>query len=415
MTPDPNLYFWIVLLGITSLFALNLLSNLLNLRALDPELPTEFSDTYDGEKYARSQQYARATTRFGLLESAFFLAIFLLFWLLGGYGWLDGFVRSLALGPTATGLCAISLILAAHHLLSLPFDLYDTFVIEERFGFNKTTLRTWFGDELKSLLLTAVIGLPLLALLLTLFDRFTLAWLYGWIAVSGFTLLLTYLAPRYILPLFNKFTPLQDEALLSAIQRMAQKCDFPITEISVMDGSKRSTKSNAFFTGFGRNKKIALFDTMIEKHTSEELVAVLAHEIGHFKKKHIVQRMLFGVFQTGALFYLLNLFLESPALFTAFGVAQPSTYLGFVFFGILFKPLSKIISILLSIWSRKHEYEADAFAADATGDAPSLIDALKKLAGENLANLTPHPFHVFMLYSHPPLLQRIAALRALPC
>lgn len=413
MAPDPNIYFIIILVAVTGLFLLDLVSNLLNLKALDPRLPGEFADIFDEQAYAKSQEYTRATTRFGFLESSSSLLVFLLFWFLGGYEWLDSLVRAWALGPVATGVIFVGILYLAHHLLFLPFEIYDTFVIEEKFGFNKTTPGIFLVDQLKELILSAVIGIPLFALLLFLFGAFELAWLYGWIAVSASSLLLTYLAPRFILPLFNKFEPLDDGELKDAIHVMSEKCRFPLKEITVMDGSKRSSKSNAFFTGFGRNKKIALFDTMIEGQTPAELVAVLAHEIGHFKKKHIVQHMAFSILQTGVLFYLLSLFLNNAQLFAAFGVSRGSVYLSFVFFAILFKPIMKVLSIILSVWSRKNEYEADAFAADATGDTGNLISALKKLSKDNLANLTPHPFYVFILYSHPPMLERIAALKKL--
>ncbi len=413
MPPEPNLYFYFVLGIVIGLYLLDLLSNLLNLQALSPRLPEEFTDTFDATAYARSQEYTRVTTRFGFLESTFSLVVFLLFWLLGGYPWLDNVVRSWDLGPIGSGLALITILLLAARLLALPFELYDTFVIEEKFGFNKTTSATFAADLLKGLALSAVIGLPVFALLLFFFRRFEFAWLYAWIAVSGISLLFSYLAPRLILPLFNKFTPLEDGDLKEAIHAMADKCGFPLSEVSVMDGSRRSSKSNAFFTGFGRNKKIALFDTLVEAHTVSELVAVLAHEIGHFKKKHILQQMIFSIVQTGVIFYIFSLFLHNEALFAAFGVKETSVYLSLIFFLILFRPITRILSVVHALWSRRNEYQADAFAAETTGNPDLMIEALKKLSKENLSNLTPHPFHVFMDYSHPPVLARIRALRNL--
>ncbi|MDG2125968.1 MAG: M48 family metallopeptidase, partial [Verrucomicrobiales bacterium] len=241
-----------------------------------------------------------------------------------------------------------------------------------------------------------------------------------WLTISGLTLALAYIAPKYILPLFNKFTPLEDGELKSSIHSMAKKCEFPLTEVSVMDGSKRSAKSNAFFTGFGKNKKIALYDTLVEKHTTDELVGVLAHEIGHFKKKHIVQGMAVGILHTGALFFLLSVFLTNPQLFAAFGMPAPGSppdattvAFGFIFFGLLFKPINKILSVAMAVLSRKNEFEADAYAASVTGKPLTMVAALKKLAADNLANLTPHPFYVFMTYSHPPMIERLQALEAL--
>ena len=336
MTPT-NPYFLAALIIVVVFFHLDLFANLFNLSALKPELPEQFKDVYDREKYARSQAYTRETTRFGILSSSISLAVFIAFWFLGGFGYIDALTRSFGYGEVVTGLIAVGILLTLSSLLELPFEIYDTFVLEERYGFNKTTFGTFIVDKLKGAALGLALGVPILALLLFLFDKFDNAWLYAWAAVSGLSLILAYVAPRYILPLFNKFTPLEDGELRSAITAMGDKAGFPLQEVSVMDGSKRSTKSNAFFTGFGKNKRIALFDTLIENHTTEELVAVLAHEIGHFKKKHIIQQMAFGILHTGALLFLLSLFLESQQLFAAFAVAQPSTHFAFIFFGILFQ------------------------------------------------------------------------------
>ncbi len=400
---DYNFFFWIVLAAIIGIFLLDLVSEWLNLKALKPELPKAFSDVFDAQKYAKSQDYTRVTTRFGLIESSFGLLLFLGFWLAGGFGWLNDIVTSWGHGSVVTGLLFFAVLYLANEILTLPFDLYDTFKIEARFGFNKTTPATFFSDKLKGLLLAAVIGGPVIALLLWLFGSVDNAWLWSWAAVTAFSLLMAYLAPAVILPLFNKFKPLEDGELKDAINAMAAKCEFPLTELSIMDGSKRSSKSNAFFTGFGKNKKIALYDTLVENHTTPELVGVLAHEIGHFKKRHIVQ--------ASVLFFLLGLFIESTPLSAAFGVTPPQTYCSFLFFAMLFKPISKVLSVLMSILSRKNEFEADAYAAEVTGSAAPLVSALKKLSADNLANLTPHPFYVFMHYSHPPMLERLDALQ----
>ena len=408
---EPNLYFWTILATVVGIYLLDLISEVLNLKALDPELPEEFKDVFDREKYSKSQQYTRVTARFGFLESAFGLALFLAFWMLGGFGWLNDIVMSWSGNTVVRGLLFFGLLYIASEIISLPFELYDTFKIEARFGFNKTTPATFFGDKLKGLLLATLLGGPIIALLLWLFAAVPNAWLWGWIAVTAFSLLMAYLAPAVILPMFNKFEPLEDGELKSEINSMAEKCEFPLTELSVMDGSKRSSKSNAFFTGFGKNKKIALYDTLVENHTVPELVAVLAHEIGHFKKKHIVQTMVLGFAQTAVLFFLLGFFVNSAPLSAAFGVAPPQIYCSFLFFAMLFKPISKVLSILMSILSRKNEFEADAYAAEVTGSSTPLVTALKKLSSDNLSNLTPHPFYVFMHYSHPPMFERLAALR----
>ncbi|MEM7314803.1 MAG: M48 family metallopeptidase [Planctomycetota bacterium] len=414
MNVTVNGYFIFVLLTVLGFYALDVVGRVLNLSALKPELPDEFSDVFDAEEYAKSQEYTRVGSRFSILDDTVSLVAFLIFWFVGGFGWLDNLVRGFTESSILQVLSFMFLLYLGSMIINLPFELYDTFVIEEKFGFNKMTLGTFFGDRLKGLALALVLGAPLLALVIYLFDKFgSSAWLYGWISVSGFSLLMAYLAPQFILPLFNKFKPLENGELKTAIQEMSEKCQFPLTEVFEIDGSKRSTKSNAFFTGFGKNKKIALFDTLIKNHGVGELVAVLAHEIGHFKKKHIVQTMVLGILQTGILFFLLGKFLNNRSLFDAFGVENLSVYCSLVFFTFLFEPISKLLSVGMMILSRKNEFEADAYAADVTGKPEDLITGLKKLSKDNLSNLTPHPFYVFMNYSHPPMLRRIAALKAL--
>jgi STE24 endopeptidase len=406
----------LILLALFALWKLDFIATLLNLKALTPELPREFADVFDAERYARSQAYTRESARFEIIHSTFSLAILLVFWTLGGFGWLDGIARGLISAEIPAGLVFLGLLFVGHTLIHLPFSIYDTFVIEEKFGFNKTTPKTFAIDQFKGLLLAAVLGLPLVAGLLWIFGHVAHAWLWAWGFFVTFQLFLTWLAPTLILPLFNKFTPMADGPLLRAIHAMAEKCGFPLAEISVMDGSKRSTKANAFFTGFGKTKKIALYDTLVEEQTQDELVAVLAHEIGHFKLRHIVQRLAVSVVQAAALFFLLGLVIKedgtfSRELFDAFGVDKISPHVGLVLFGLLFAPASRLLGIAAAAWSRKHEFEADAYAARATGQPEALVSALKKLSAKNLSNLTPHPFRVFLDHSHPPVLVRIAALR----
>ena len=408
----------LILLALFALWNLDFIATLLNLKALSPELPAEFRDVFDADRYAKSQAYTRESARFEIIHSIYSLGVLLVFWFLGGFGWLDQFSRSLISGDIPAGLVFLGLLFVGHLLLHLPFSIYDTFVIEEKFGFNKTTPKTFAMDQVKSIILAAVIGLPFAAGILWIFGNVANAWLWAWGFFVAFQLFVTWLAPTLILPLFNKFTPMEDGPLRQAIQAMATKCGFPLGEISVMDGSKRSTKANAFFTGFGKNKKIALYDTLVAEQEQDELVAVLAHEIGHFKLKHIVQRLVVSMLQAGVLFYLLGLAVNpngafSRELFDAFGVADISPHVGLVLFGLLFSPASRILGIASNAWSRKHEFEADAFAANATGKPESLVSALKKLSAKNLSNLTPHPFRVFLDHSHPPVLVRIEALRAL--
>jgi STE24 endopeptidase len=405
----------LILLALFGLWKLDLAATLLNLKALSPDLPREFSDVFDAERYAKSQSYTRESARFEIIHSTFSLATLLIFWSLGGFGWLDSFARGLVPGEIPAGLVFLGLLFLGHTLLHLPFSIHDTFVLEERFGFNKTTPKTFVVDQLKGLLLAAVLGLPLAAGILWIFGEVAHAWLWAWGFFVTFQLFLTWLAPTLILPLFNKFTPMPDGPLRQAIEAMAARCGFPLGEISVMDGSKRSTKANAFFTGFGKTKKIALYDTLVEEQTQDELVAVLAHEIGHFKLRHIIQRLAMSIVQAALLFFLLGRVIDggtfSRSLFDAFGVEKISPQVGLVLFGLLFAPASRLLGIAAAAWSRKHEFEADAFAAKATGKPASLVAALKKLSAKNLSNLTPHPFRVFLDHSHPPVLSRISALR----
>ncbi|MEN8135848.1 MAG: M48 family metallopeptidase [Thermodesulfobacteriota bacterium] len=409
-----NIYGLIILIALLGNFVLAVIADWLNLRALDPNLPGEFEGVYDTEKYASSQEYTRVGTRFGFVTTIFDLTLLLVFWQVGGFNYLDQLVRGWGLGVIATGLVFTGILLLTKTLISLPFSIYSTFVIEERFGFNRTTPATFITDLLKGIMLTIVLGGPLLAAVLWFFATAgNLAWLWCWGAVTLFTLIVQFIAPAWIMPLFNKFSPLEEGELREAIFNFADSVDFSLKNVFVMDGSKRSSKSNAFFTGFGRNKRIALFDTLINNHSVPELVGVLAHEIGHYQKKHILQGMVISILHTGVMLYLLSIFVSHPGLFAAFHMEHSSIYAGMIFFGLLFTPIEMIISLLMNILSRHNEFEADAFAAEHTGEPKSMIEALKKLSVHNLANLTPHPFYVLLHYSHPPLLQRITALRAL--
>jgi STE24 endopeptidase len=402
----------IILVALVLEFALELVANLLNLKALKLELPTTLEGVYKAEDYRKSQEYIRATTRFGLVGSTFTLLLLLSFWFSGGFNWFDQVIRAWDFVPVVSGLLYIGILLLAYSLLMLPFSIYSTFVIEDHFGFNKTTPRTFFLDQIKGLSLAVLLGGPLLAGILVLFEYAgSYAWLYCWAAVTLFLLAIQYIAPTWIMPLFNKFTPMESGELKEAILRYARSVNFPIKNVFVIDGSKRSSKSNAFFSGFGRNKRIALFDTLIEKHTVPEMVAVLAHEIGHYKKKHVVQGIVVSILHMGMILFLLSLFLGSPGLYQAFYMTQQSIYAGLLFFGLLYTPIELALSTAMQVLSRKNEYEADRFSADTIDEPRSLIDALRRLHSTNLSNLTPHPFYVFLKYSHPPLLQRMQAIQ----
>ena len=370
----------------------------------------------DPEKLEKARAYLVANSRFHIVESISSLIVLVAFWFTGGFGWLDRFARSVFSGEVPAGLLFLSLLLLGQTLASLPFSIYGTFVIEQKFGFNRSTPAVFIMDRLKGLLLGAVIGLPIAAAVLWIFINVPNAWLWAWLVVTAIQLLLTYLAPSLIMPLFNKFTPMPEGEQKRAIEALGEKCGFPLDGVFVMDGSKRSTKANAFFTGLGKRKKIALFDTLMEKHTEPELLGVLAHEIGHFRRGHIKQRLVVGILQMAVIFFLLGLATDpsgkfSRMLFDAFAVEKISPHVGLVLFGILLEPVSKLLSVFANAWSRKHEFEADAYAAEVTGDSRPLKEALKKLSADHLSHPTPAPLRVWLDYSHPPLLQRLAAMK----
>ncbi len=407
-----NIFGFVVFFTLVITFLVKLVSELLNLKAAGAPLPVEFTGVYDEDAYSKSRDYLRVSTVFSLFGATVDLSVLLLFWFLGGFNLLDHFLRGFGFYPIATGVLYIGLLLLMQSLIDLPFSLYKTFVIEEKFGFNKTTPKVFAADILKTLLLTLLIGTPLLFAVLWFFEETgPMAWLWAWGGITLFSLVLQYVAPTWIMPLFNKFVPLEEGELKSAIMQYADKVRFPLTGIYVLDGSKRSARANAFFTGFGKRKRIALFDTLITAHPVHELVAVLAHEIGHFKKKHIIVNMILSLGNLGVLFFLLSLFMNNRALFDAFFMHDISVYGSLIFFSLLYSPVEWILSIVIQALSRKHEYEADYFAVTTFDRGASLADALKKLSRNNLSNLTPHPLYVFLNYSHPPVLQRITRIR----
>jgi STE24 endopeptidase len=413
---DWNFMSVIILLGIFALWNLELVATLLNLKAFPEAVPHPLSDLMDAEKLGKARSYLQVNARFGILQSTVSLVVLLIFWALGGFGWLDQYTRSVSLSPVLAGLLFLTLLILGQSLISLPFSVYDTFVIEQKFGFNRSSVGTFIMDRLKGALLAAVIGLPLAAAVLWIFGNVPYAWLWAWAVVTAFQLILTYLAPSLIMPLFNKFTPMPEGDLKNGIEALGESCGFPLTGVFVMDGSKRSSKANAFFTGLGKRKKIALFDTLVEKSSQPEILGVLAHEIGHFRCGHIKQRLVVGILQTAVIFFLLGLATDpngkfARVLFDAFGVQQISPQVGLVLFSILLEPVSKMLGVLANAWSRRHEFEADAYAVAATGDGTALGEALKKMTADHLSHPSPAPLRVWLDYSHPPLLQRLEALQ----
>ncbi|MFU8892476.1 MAG: M48 family metallopeptidase [Luteolibacter sp.] len=413
---DWNFMTVVIMVGLFALWKLELAATLMNLRAFPARVPDELAGVMTAEQLDRARDYHRVNARFDIMRDTVSLAILLCFWAFGGFQWLDGLARTLAPGPITAGLGFLTLLVLGQSLLSLPFAWIETFRIEEKFGFNRSTPATFWADRLKGLLLAAALGLPLLAAILWIFTHVDHAWLWAWVVVTVYQLIVTYIAPTWIMPLFNKFTPMPEGPLKEDIEKLGRECGFPLAEVHVMDGSKRSTKANAFFTGFGKNKKIALFDTLIEKSNRAELLGILAHEIGHFRCGHIRQRLAVGIAQTAAIFYLLGLAIAPDGafarlLFDAFGVREISPHVGLVLFAILLEPVGKALGALANAWSRKHEFEADAYAAKVTGDPAPLADALRKLTADHLSHPAPCRLRVILDYSHPPLLRRLEALK----
>lgn len=392
-------------------FALDLAAGCLNWKSAHGPVPEELSDVHDPGGYARSQDYLKANTALELTEQGVFLMVLLFFWFFSGFGLMDTWVRQWGMNDVFSGLLFFGILALARGMVGLPFRLYATFVIEERFGFNTTTTALFFQDLGKSVLIATVVGGGLLALVLLFFNTLgPNGWVLCWAVSVLFIFAAHYIVPTWIMPLFNRFTPLEEGPLKEAVVAYAQSIDFSLSNIMVMDGSKRSTKSNAFFTGWGRHKRIVLLDTLVKRHKTEELVAVLAHEMGHYKLRHIPKRMILGILYTGMMFFLVSVCISAPVIFKTFFVDTISVYAGLVFFSLLFSPVDMVLSLFMHQSSRKDEYAADAFAARTLKDANGLCNALKKLSGHNLSNLTPHPFYVVLNYSHPPILERLRAL-----
>ena len=407
-----NIYLVAVLAILLASYLLDLVADLMNLRHISPGLPDEFKDVYDPLKYRESQDYLRENTKHSLVTDGLMTAITIGFILSGGFNSVDRFARSFNLGQIPTGLIFAGGLICLSRLCHIPFDAYHTFIIEGKFGFNRTTPGTFIMDIVKKWLLGALLGGILFSAVIGIFrEAGPLAWLYCWGVVALFQLGVIFIAPAVIMPIFNKFTPLEDGELKTAIEDYAGSQGFKMKGIFRMDASRRSSKSNAFFTGFGKLRRIVLFDTLIQKHTLDELVSVLAHEMGHYRKKHVLTSALIMVMTTGLMFLILSLFINNRGLFEAFKMRDVSIYASIFFFGFLFIPIQTMLSIFSNLLSRRHEYEADAYAALTYGKPGAMISALKKLSVDSLSNLAPHPFKVFLDYSHPPVLQRIVALK----
>lgn len=410
MQSSENL-FYVILIIIILNFIKDKILDTLNASKFNSELDNELHDIYDEEAYEKSQKYKLKNFKFGLFSSVFSFILTLLFLVLGGFEMVDLWGRSYTESPILSALIFFGLLSIGSTIISIPFSYYKTFVIEEEFGFNKSNRKIFITDLLKSFLMTVLIGGAIIALIVWFYtitnDNF---WIYTWGLIALFSVFMNMFYARLIVPIFNKQTPIEEGSLKTKIAAYAESVGFSLKKIFVIDGSKRSTKANAYFSGFGREKRVTLYDTLINDLTEEEIVAVLAHEIGHYKKKHIIFNLITSLVLTGLTLYILSLFISNPNLSYAIGVSTPSFHSALIAFGLLYAPINEFTSLIMNYISRKFEYQADHYAKN-TYEAQPLVSALKKLSSNSLSNLTPHPAYVFFHYSHPTLLDRIRHLK----
>ena len=405
-------YYFIIIGALIFEYLLSTISSILNMNSITTTIPDGFQEFYDDKKYSKSQEYLKDKTKLGLYSSTFSLILTLIVIHFGLFGFLDEFVRSNSTHYIISGLLFFGIFFVINDILNTPFSLFSTFVVEEKYGFNKTSIHTFIFDKLKGYGLTIVLGSAIMVPIFYFFNTFEdNGWWIAWALMTAFMIAVQPLFVHVIAPMFNKFTPIEEGELKEAIENFANNVNFPIGRIDVMDGSKRSAHSNAYFSGFGKSRRIALFDTLLDKHSTEEIVSVVAHEIGHYKKKHIIMGTILGVIETGIMLFIFNLFMNDSELFAVFSVDTVSIYCGLVFFSMLYSPVSMVTSIFTTALSRKNEFEADAYALETTQKPEPLISMLKGLSASNLSHLTPHPLMVFLSYSHPPVVERIAAVQ----
>lgn len=403
--------FYVFISIIVTSFIIDIILGALNARHYNDTPPLEVADVYDKKEYLKSQAYKKTNANFSNITSLFSITLTLFFFFIDGFKFVDDFARSYTENPILVALIFFGIILIGSDLLTTPFSYYKTFVIEENFGFNKSTRALFWKDKIKGLIMSSFLGGGILALIILFYQIFgENFWLFTWILISLFTVFMNLFYAKLIVPLFNKQTPLEDGELKSVIEKYSKKVGFRLDAIFVIDGSKRSTKANAYFSGFGSQKRITLFDTLIKDLNTEEIVAVLAHEVGHYKRKHILFNIFSSLLLTGFMLFLLSFFINMPLFSEALGVTIPSFHIGFIAFGVLYSPISEITGIFMNSISRVFEYQADNYAKETFAAKP-LISALKKLSKNGLSNLTPHPAYVFMHYSHPTLLERIQNLK----
>ncbi len=402
--------FYIIIAIIIIDFIIDKILDALNAKHYNDPIPKELQDVYDEDDYKKSQAYKATNYKFGIWSSAFSIALTLAFLLLDGFEYVDTIARSYSDNAIVIALIFFGIIMLGSDIISTPFGYYKTFVIEEQFGFNKTTKKTFWVDKLKGLLMMSIIGGALVTLIIWFYqmtgDAF---WLYAWGMVTIFTVFMNLFYAKLIVPIFNKQTPLEEGSLRDKISDYAQSVGFNLDKIFVIDGSKRSTKANAYFSGFGSEKRVTLYDTLINDLEEDEIVAVLAHEVGHYKKNHIIFNLLASIMLTGLTLYILSIFISNPLLSHALGVSIPSFHVGLIAFGLLYSPISEITGFVMNHFSRKFEYQADDYAKSTYKGEP-LVTSLKKLSKNSLSNLTPHPAYVWVHYSHPTLLERVRNL-----
>jgi len=409
--PNETLVLILIIVFVLLEFTFGKILDFLNAKSWDKDLPPLVEDLYDAEKYEKAKSYAQANGRLALISGVLGTTAILLMLMLRGFGAVDIWVNSLTDNRILQSLLFFGILSFASAIINLPFGIYKTFVIEEQYGFNKTTWQTFTLDIIKSTLLGAVISGSILAALTWVYYAMpTNFWWVAWLIMTAFSLFFATFYTTLIVPLFNTLEPLSEGSLREKIENYAKEVNFPLTNIFVIDGSKRSSKANAFFSGLGKKKAIVLYDTLMEDNTEEELTAILAHEVGHYKKNHIKQSMILGILQTGVLFFLFGILAKSDSLSLALGSSESSFHLALIAFTMLYSPISTIVGVFMNVFSRKNEFEADAYAKETYAAEP-LQTALKKLSVNHLSNLTPHPAYVFVHYSHPPLVERLSALQ----
>lgn len=409
---NSNILFYIIISILLIQFIIEAVLEHLNAKRYTHPVPGELSDVFDKEEYQKSQEYKKTNYRFGMASSVFSLCLTLMFLILGGFDWIDTIARGISDNPIVIALIFFGIIMIGNDIVTIPFSYYHTFVIEEKFGFNKSSRKLFWTDKIKGWVMMVVLGGGILALIIWFFQwAGTHFWIYAWALIAVFMLFMNLFYSKLIVPLFNKQTPLAEGSLKSKIEAYAKKVGFEIKNIFVIDGSKRSTKANAYFSGFGKEKRITLYDTLINDLEEDEIVAVLAHEVGHYKRKHIIFNLSASILLTGFTLFILSIFINNPEVSLAIGVSQPSFHAALIGFGILYSPISEITGLVMNAMSRKFEFQADDFAKKTYAPKP-LITSLKKLSKNSLSNLTPHPSYVFMHYSHPTLMSRIQNLKA---